>query len=83
MGTFDIKIPPNAETGSAAKAASHASLMVDLVATPQGLVCFRMTIVGPSFSNSEINPTAASISVKLLNDSSFPANFSNISSKSP
>ena len=37
---FEIKIPPNAETGSAANALSYASLILSLIAIPQALLCF-------------------------------------------
>ena len=41
-----IRIPPNAETGSPAKAAEYASLIDGLVAKPQALLCFNIAKVG-------------------------------------
>ena len=56
--------PPNAETGSPAKAAFQASTKVSRDAKPQALLCFNIANVVSS--NSEINDTAASMSNKLL-----------------
>ena len=47
---LDISMPPNAEMGSPASAALQALDTVDLVAIPQGLVCFKMATVGRSNS---------------------------------
>ena len=52
---LEIRIPPNADTGSPAKAASYASLIEGRVAIPQALLCFKIANVGPSFLNSAIN----------------------------
>ena len=63
---FAIRIPPNAETGSPAKASTYACLMVFLCAKPQALLCFKTANVGASPLNSAIKFTAASTSNKLL-----------------
>ncbi|MNR38776.1 hypothetical protein D3C85_1569090 [compost metagenome] len=61
---FVINTPPNAETGSHAKASTHACLIVGREATPQAFVCFKIANVGSV--NSSIIATAASTSTKLL-----------------
>ena len=63
---FEIKIPPNAETGSAANALSYASLTLFLTEIPQALLCFKIANVGLSSLNSDIKSIAASTSNKLL-----------------
>mgnify|MGYP003999958999 CR=1 FL=1 len=69
---FVIKTPPNAETGSAARASFQQSISLLLLAIPQALLCF---ITMKVFSeNSEIKLTAASTSSRLLYESSFPFN---------
>ena len=59
-----ISIPPNALTGSPAKAAAQASSTVVRDAHPQALLCFKIAKVVSL--NSAIKLTAASISNRLL-----------------
>ena len=47
---FSATMPPNAETGSQASAASQAAATLAAVATPQGLACLTMTMVGSANS---------------------------------
>ncbi len=61
---FAATMPPNAETGSQRSAASHASASVAAEATPQGLACLTMTMVGSE--NSATHSKAASVSLRLL-----------------
>ncbi len=76
-----INTPPNADTGSQARAAVHASAMVAREAMPQALLCFSIAKVGSS--KSLIRLTAASMSRRLLYDISLPCSLSNILLKSP
>jgi hypothetical protein len=64
ISRLHINTPPNAETGSQASAAFHASMIESLLAIPQALVCLRIANVGSS--NSSISATAASTSTRLL-----------------
>ena len=57
-------IPPNALTGSAAKACSHASASLSATATPQGLACLTIAMAGSV--NSLTRRRAASVSLILL-----------------
>ena len=43
---FSAMMPPNAETGSQRRAACQALSRVGAEATPQGLACLTMTMVG-------------------------------------
>src|SRR5713101_8415488 len=67
---LNASTPPNAETGSHARAFKYASSSVFCSAVPQGLLCLMITVAG--FSNSAARLRAASKSTKLLYDSSFP-----------
>ena len=77
-----MSTPPNADTGSHARASLYAWAIVSREATPQALLCFSMAKVG-SASNSEMSSTAAATSKRLLYESSLPCNCSNISSRRP
>ena len=60
-------MPPNAETGSPANAACHASVAFSLVAIPQALLCLMIAAVTPfSLLNSAMRLIAASQSSMLL-----------------
>ena len=63
-GRFIATIPPKADTGSHANALSHAAERVGAVATPHGLACLMMAMVGAS--NSLASWKAASVSFRLL-----------------
>jgi hypothetical protein len=62
--------PPNAETGSPASAASHASTSVARSAAPHGFVCFTITQAGPS--SERAIAAAAEASRTLLCESGLP-----------
>lgn len=51
-GLLKATIPPNALVGSACTASRYASLRSDLLAMPQGFVCFTMTQVGSAKSQT-------------------------------
>ena len=67
---FVISTPPNALSGSPARACFHASTVVALEAMPHTFVCFMIANVRNEFwdsmENSRINWIAASISTRLL-----------------
>ena len=63
-------MPPKAETGSQRSARSQAWASEAPSDTPQGLACLTMTIAG--LSNSATHSKAASVSFRLLKDSSLP-----------
>ena len=65
-----ITIPPKALCGSVFNASFQASRINLLEATPQGLACFIIAIVG--LLNSLISSYAASESLILLYDNGFP-----------
>src|SRR5882757_443054 len=67
---FTATIPPNGEIGSQRNAKSQASASEDALATPQGLACLMIATVGAS--NSATHSIAASVSFRLLYDSSIP-----------
>ena len=74
-----ISTPPNAEIGSPARASLHASISFSRLAIPHVLLCFSTANVVSL--NSPIKLTAASISRRLLYESSFPLSCVNISSR--
>jgi len=57
-------IPPKALTGSAASAFCHAVARSAAEATPQGLACLMMAMLGSV--NSAASSNAASVSFRLL-----------------
>ncbi|MPM91001.1 hypothetical protein SDC9_138126 [bioreactor metagenome] len=65
-------IPPNADTGSAAKASFHASHKLSLDAQPHALLCFSIATVGSV--KSPMSSMAASMSSRLLYEISLPCN---------
>ena len=69
-GRFMAMMPPKALIGSAANAVCHAATRFSPLATPQGLACLIMAIVG--LSNSATSSKAASVSLMLLYDNGLP-----------
>ena len=61
---FIATMPPNALTGSADKASVQAACNVERLATPHGLACLIIAIVGAL--NSAAKRKAASVSLILL-----------------
>ena len=61
---FIATMPPKALTGSAANAVFQAVVKSAAVATPHGLACLMMAMVGSS--NSATSSNAASVSLMLL-----------------
>src|SRR5262245_30250143 len=49
-GRLRATMPPNAETGSHARARANASATVDPSATPHGVLCLMITQAGSSYS---------------------------------
>ena len=70
ISVLEMSTPPKADTGSPARAASHASRTLERDAMPQALLCLRIANVVSS--KSPIKFTAASISSKLLYEISLP-----------
>ena len=63
-------MPPKALSGSQASALRQASTKVAAMATPQGLACLTIPTAGSA--NSATSANAASVSLRLLHDSSLP-----------
>src|SRR6056300_561842 len=63
-GRFMAMMPPKALIGSAANAVCHAVARLSPLATPHGLACLIMAMVG--LSNSAASSNAASVSLMLL-----------------
>ena len=70
IGLLSATIPPKELVGSVLKALSHASEIFFCSETPQGLACLIIATAG--LENSFTNSKAASESLKLLYDKSFP-----------
>jgi len=64
LSHLGFTIPPNADTGSQARARANASPGVPATATPQGVLCLMMTQAGPACSFTAAR--AASRSRRLL-----------------
>ena len=71
---FSATIPPNADNGSLASAASYASINFLPTAIPHGELCLTITHAGSLKSKTAIN--AESRSTKLLKESGLPHNTS-------